>query len=141
LPVTGLPEPGSILHRVAAGDGGISTLTEDGHEVLSGLVPLRGPTGKPVGAVEVVAQLDPVFALVTQLSLLLVALGAGVVLLGMALALGVAGRLTRRLSSLEASAGSISDRVRRNLLVEDYAQDLVVAGSDEVASLARSVRA
>lgn len=141
LPVTDLPEPKSIVHRIAMGRGGISSVTEDGQQVLSGLAPLRAPTGKPVGAVEVVAQLDPVFALVTQLSLLLVSLGAGAVLLGMALALGVARRLTRRLSSLEASAASIAGSVGSSSLAEGHAEDLVVAGNDEVASLARSVRA
>jgi len=140
LPVTGISEPPSVLKRIATGKVSIA-VSNSGGPVLSGLVPLRDAGGKPLGAVEVVSQLNPVYALVVQLSWLLVALGAAVVLVGVGLALLAAGTLTSRLSRLETAAAEIADRVEDDLPVEDQAKEVRVSGTDEVASLAASVRA
>ena len=140
LPVTGIPEPASVLRRIASGKVSIANASESG-PVISGIVPLRSADGKPLGAVEVVSKLDPVYALVVQLSWVLVALGAAVVLLGVGLALAMAGRLTGRLSGLETAAATIADRVEQDLPLDEQALQVHVTGTDEVASLAASVRA
>ena len=127
--------------RIAAGTLSIATTTQNGHKVLSGLVPLADADGRVVGAVELISPLDPIYDVVTTLSLLLLALGAAVVVLGTTLALGLGSRLTARLLALEAIAAQVANRVTADQSVAVLENEVVVQGDDEVASLGRSFRA
>lgn len=141
---TGAAEPNAVLARINSGtptieqvdSGWFSNVTG-----LSGLVPLAAPDGKPVGAIEVVSPLGPLYDLIKQLSLILIALGAVVVSIGTLLALGIAKRLTRRLLALEASASDVAAAAHGNAPLRDLQSAVAVSGDDEVASLARSLGA
>jgi signal transduction histidine kinase len=141
LPVLGLTEPSSVLARIANNRVSVAQVTEDRRAVLSGLVPLTGANGKPVGAIEVVKSLDPLYALIRQLSVLLIALGAAIVVLGALLALSIATRLTRRLLALEAVASRVADAAEADEPLRPLLPVMTTPGRDEVASLARSTAA
>jgi len=143
LPVTG-PAPPAVLARVAGDNPGIAHMKEDGRDVLSGLTPLPAAAGPPVAAVEVVSRLNPLYDVVTQLSLLLLALGAAVAVAGSALAFSIGRRLTARLLELEVAAAHVAALADAESAhgeatpLGDLHAVVVVHGDDEVASLARS---
>lgn len=147
LSVAGKPEPQGLLARIASGKRTIAQVEEDGQPVLSGLVPLPASEGPPVAAVEVVSRLDRLYNVATQLSMLILALGAGVVVVGMALALTISRRLTGRLLELEAAAAHVAALSGSASLQgeegrgDDLHAAVAVRGHDEVASLARSFKA
>lgn len=142
LPVTGLPEPASVLARIPTGTASIAQVHEDGHISLSGLVPFEGANdGHWIGAVEVVRPLDSVSDVIRRLSFLLLALGAVVVALGMLLALYISRRVTSRLRVLEATASRVASVAHSDAPLGDMVITGPVEGSDEVASLARSFSA
>lgn len=141
---TGAAEPSTVLARIRSG---VPTIGQVGSgwfrnvTGLSGLVPLAAPNGKPVGAIEVVSPLGPLYDLIKQLSFILIALGAVVVCIGTLLALGIAKRLTRRLLVLEASASDVVAAAHGDAPLGDLQSAVAVSGDDEVASLARSLGA
>jgi len=155
LPVIGPASP-AVLARVGGDNPGIIHSKEDGRDVLSGLTPLPAAAGPPVAAVEVVSRLNPLYDVVTQLSLLLLALGAAVAVAGSALAFGIGRRLTARLLELEVAAAYVATQAgaeSAHAVVATPLGDAHVAvaapfgdvhavvaahGDDEVASLARS---
>ncbi|GAC1429970.1 MAG: hypothetical protein NVSMB65_03440 [Chloroflexota bacterium] len=141
-PLAGAPIPRSILRRLAGGKPSIAPAVEGGQAVLSGLVPLAASEGPPAAAVEVVNPLDPLYQVITQLSLLLLIMGAGVVVAGTALALNISRRLTTRLLQLEAAAARVAAHAGQGSTHDGDFRDLrdaaVMRGHDEVASLARS---
>jgi signal transduction histidine kinase len=142
--VTGSTEPRSVLARIKTGKptiGQVGTGWFTNVTGLSGLVPLAAPNGRPMGAIEVVSPLGPLYDLIKQLSFILIALGAVVVSIGTLLALGIAKRLTRRLLVLEASASDVAAAAHGNAPLRDLQSAVAVAGDDEVASLARSLGA
>jgi signal transduction histidine kinase len=138
LPITGLPVQPSVLARIRTGKVSIASVQEDGVPVLSGLVPLRGASGQWVGAVEVVRPVNPLYDLIRELSLLMLALGILVVVLGVLLALGISRRLTFRLSLLDAVVSRIAEMAKGGEPLRDIHIEPSVTGDDEVASLARS---
>jgi signal transduction histidine kinase len=138
LPATGLPEPASVLQRITTNKTSIAAIQEDGHATLSGVVPLAGADGRPTGAIEVVSRLDSLYDLIRELSFLLIALGAAVVLLGTVLALAISRRLTARLQELEATASSVAAMAETDAPLGRLHDAVTVHGDDEVASLARS---
>jgi signal transduction histidine kinase len=137
-PATAVREPPEILARIATGRPSISVADEDGQPVISGLLPLRGADGRPAGAVEVLSPLGPLYDVVRTLSILLVALGGAVVILGTILALAVGRRLTQRLRLLEASAAAVATQTSVGLAPHVPRRADLVRGDDEVASLGRS---
>jgi signal transduction histidine kinase len=142
--VTGSAEPRDMLARIQAGKPTISQVGSGWFRNvsgLSGLVPLKAPDHKSVGAIEVVTPLGPLYDLIKQLSYILIALGAIVVSLGTLLALGIAKRLTRRLLALEATASHVAAAAHGNAPLHDLQSAVAVSGDDEVASLARSLGA
>lgn len=144
LPATGLPEPSSVLARIATGKTSIASIQEDGHASLSGVVPLQDADGRWAGAIEVVQRLDPLYDLITRLSLLLLALGAIVVVVGTALSLGISRRLTSRLSRLETTASRVAAVVGTDTPHAPLGELQVagpIEGHDEVASLTSSFNA
>jgi signal transduction histidine kinase len=148
LPINGVPEPASVLARIAQGRTSIEQENENGQTVLSGLVPLRDADGRWIGAVEVVRPLNPVFDVIRRLTHLLVGLGAVVLVLGMGLALLVSRRVTSRLRVLESTASRVAERAAGDMIAESTEHPLATStdaltpaaidGHDEVASLARS---
>lgn len=138
LPITGLPVPPSVLTRIRSGKVSIADVHEDGVPVLSGLLPLRGPGGQWIGAVEVVRPVNPLYDLIQELSMLMLGLGALVVLLGVLLALSISRRLTSRLSLLDAVVSRIAEMAKGGEPLRDIHIEPSVTGNDEVASLARS---
>ncbi len=143
LPVTGPASP-AVLARVTGDTPGIAQIKEDGHAVLSGLAPLPAAAGPPVAAVEVISRLDPLYGVITQLSLLLLALGAAVAVTGSALAFSIGRRLTGRLLELEVAAARVATLAGAESMhgaatpLGDWHAAVAVHGADEVASLARS---
>lgn len=141
LSTTGLQEPPAVLRRIESGKTTIDQVNENGQTILSGIVPLQDANGRPVGGIEVVSSLSPLYDLITQLSYLLIALGAGVVVLGTLLALAIARRLTRRLLALESTASYIAEAAHTDAPMAELHPALDASGDDEVASLARSLSA
>ena len=141
LPETGLPEAPQVLARIAGGRTSIACLCDQAEPALSGLVPLDGQDGKPVGAVELISPLGPIYDVITKLSYLLLALGAVVVIAGTLLALGIGGRLIRRLLTLEESAARVAAMAQSEEPLHDLCDTVAVRGDDEVTSLARSFSA
>jgi signal transduction histidine kinase len=141
---TGATEPSDVLARINSGKPSIGQVGNGWFRNvsgLSGLVPLAAPDHKPVGAIEIVSPLGPLYDLIKQLSFLLIALGAVVVSIGTLLALGIAKRLTRRLLALEATASHVAAAAHGNAPLQDLQSSVAVSGDDEVASLARSLGA
>ena len=141
LPTSGLAEPSAVLRRVATGTTSIAQENENGQTVLSGVIPLMDANHHPVGGIEVVSPLNSLYDLITQLSLLLIALGAAVVGLGTLLALAIARRLTGRLLLLEGTASHVAEAAVADAPLENMHPALDVSGDDEVASLSRSLSA
>jgi len=139
LPMTGLPEPASVVARIAGGKTTVAQVVEDGQTELSGLVPLQNAAGQWVGAVEVVRPLDPLYNVIRGLSLLLLALGALVVAVGTLLALYVGRRLTARLMILEKTASRVAALAGSDEPLGAVQVQAAVRGNDEVASLAGSL--
>jgi sensor histidine kinase regulating citrate/malate metabolism len=142
LPATGGVVSQDLLQRIATGKTSIATVSGDcGCPSLSGVSPLLGAGGRPVGAVELVAALNPIYDVITKLSFLLLALGAVVIALGITLAMGIARRLTAQLLALDATAARVAALAHTEGPLGDLHQAVTVRGEDEVASLARSFRA
>jgi len=141
LLTTGEPAAPAILRRIQSGRITIRQVNENGQTALSGVVPLTDAHGDPAGAIEVVSELGPWYDLITQLSFLLIALGAAIVALGTLLALAIARRLNRRLLALESTASYIADAASTDTPMAELHPALDESGDDEVASLARSLGA
>ncbi|GAC1626325.1 MAG: hypothetical protein NVS4B2_05570 [Chloroflexota bacterium] len=138
LPVDGLPVRKETVRRIATGRISITSVNDAGSPTLSGLVPIAGDYGKPAGAIEVVTRLSPLYDLITQLSFLLVALGAAIVVAGALFALAISRRLTSRLQVLESTASHVAEMASFDAPMSEMRGVVAVRGDDEVASLARS---
>jgi PAS domain S-box-containing protein len=137
-PNVGVSEPIAVLHRIGQDTPSIATVSTAHGAALSGIVPLEGDSGSPVGAVEIVRPLGPLYDLIRTLSWLLLLLGALVVAAGTVLALGVSRRLTARLLVLETTASRVATMAEGDAPLGKLRVVETVEGNDEVASLARS---
>src|SRR5262249_17729971 len=133
LPALGGAISSALRKRIATGKSNIATVDgECGCPALSGVYPLLGANGKPVGAVELQAELGPLYDLITKLSFLLLALGALVVAIGIVLAMGIGRRLTRRLRNLDATASRVTALVHAGRPLGDQQAAVILGGEDEV---------
>jgi HAMP domain-containing protein len=137
--MVGMLEPPALLTRMASGKITTARVQEQGHTVLSGLVPMNKANGRQSGAVEVVRPLDPLYSIVSRLSLLLLALGILIGIGGAILAMYLLRRVTRRLLSLETVASEIAMHAEGDAPLHNLRHNLPVQGRDEVGSLTRSI--
>jgi len=119
----------SPLGGTAAGQ--MTTRQEHGRAVLAGVVPLAGADGGMGGSIEVVQPLSDVYDASNTVTAVLLLVGLAVAALSAGVGIVVSRGLTGRLSALEVTAAAVAEG--------DLDQQMPIQGTDEIASLARSL--